>query len=130
MSESRTKAGNKSYCLSCYHIPHVICQMLMLVTVYSWKWQCFFGDILVTRSTDIRVHRAGSQLKIWKHRKYRYFGELFAFLFIYLWLFLFSYTWQIVLKMCWWWHCYWIFNSPIVWKLQQRIQNVEKRKSW
>ena len=48
MSESRTKAGNKSYCLSCYHIPHVICQMLMLVTVYSWKWQCFFTTSLAS----------------------------------------------------------------------------------
>ena len=35
------------------------------VAVYSRKLQCFFFDILlITRSTDNRVHRAGSQLKI------------------------------------------------------------------
>ena len=33
------------------------------VAVYSWKRQRFFLDLIVIRSTDIRVHRAGSQLK-------------------------------------------------------------------
>ena len=30
--------------------------------VYRRKWQCFFLDT-ITRAPDIRVHRAGSQLK-------------------------------------------------------------------
>ena len=34
------------------------------VTVYSRKLQCFFFDLISTPSIDIRVHRAGSQLKI------------------------------------------------------------------
>merc|ERR1719402_421615 len=34
------------------------------VTVYSRKLQCFFLDLILTLSPDIRVHRAGSQLKI------------------------------------------------------------------
>ena len=34
------------------------------VAVYSWKCQWFFFYISSTRSTDIRVSRAGSQLKI------------------------------------------------------------------
>ena len=34
------------------------------VAVYSWKCQWFFLDLISTPSTDIRVHRAGSQLKM------------------------------------------------------------------
>ena len=44
------------------------------VTVYRWKWQWVFLDILSssTRAPDIRVHRAGSQLKtiaIFNHKQ-------------------------------------------------------------
>ena len=34
------------------------------LAVYSRKLQCIFWDLHSTRSTDIRVHRAGSQLKM------------------------------------------------------------------
>ena len=71
MSESQTKAGNQK------KIENLkICSK---VAVYSRKLQCFFyinvffdktfhlcffWDHITTLSTDIRVHRAGSQLKI------------------------------------------------------------------
>ena len=61
------------------HISHALCwslgyaeQLLSLwpcskVTVYRWKWQCFFDILLITSSCDIKVHRAGSLLKMQKY---------------------------------------------------------------
>ena len=34
------------------------------VTVYRWKWQCFFLTASASSPPDITIHRAGSQLKI------------------------------------------------------------------
>ena len=84
MSESRTKAGNQrkfenfwkfekfeilnSLSWSSGHAEQLLFSCLgWKVAVDSWKCQWFFLDLLITtRSTDIRVSRAGSQLKTLK----------------------------------------------------------------
>ena len=85
MSESQTKAGNQrkfeifwnflkiwkfeilnSLSWSSGHAEQLLFSCLVSnVTVYTRKLQCFFLDLLLvsTLSTDIRVSRAGSQLK-------------------------------------------------------------------
>ena len=59
-----------SLCWSLGHAEQVLFSCLgSKVTVYSRKLQWFFFDILIhTRSTDIRVHRAGSQLKTYSEQ--------------------------------------------------------------
>ena len=55
------------------HMSHCACHMSYVkclclyskVTVYRWKCQCVFWDLLlITLSSELRVHRAGSQLKM------------------------------------------------------------------
>ena len=70
LSHSHSFSLSHSFNLSFNHSRHAeqvlfSCQTLgSKVTVYSRKLQCFFLDLLLTTlSSDIRVHRAGSQLK-------------------------------------------------------------------
>ena len=72
LSHSLTLTLSHSFSLSFSHSRHaeqlLFSCLCSKVTVYSWKWQCFFFDhhshSSITLSCYIRVHRAGSQLKM------------------------------------------------------------------
>ena len=69
LSLPHTLSLSHSFNLSFNHSRHaeqvLFSSLCWKLTVYCWKLQCFFLDliIIITLSPDIRVHRAGSQLK-------------------------------------------------------------------
>ena len=83
LTHSLSLSLSHSFNLSFNHSRHaeqvLFSSLCSKVAVYRWKLQCFFFDsssLLHTRSTDIRVHRAGSQLKI----LYCFFSRFMPFL--------------------------------------------------
>ena len=68
LSHSHSFSLSHSFNLSFNHSRHaeqlLFSSLFSKVAVYCRKLQWFFFDIITTPSTDIRVHRAGSQLKI------------------------------------------------------------------